>query len=51
MIQVIVSGSVFYETDDILIAEAVKKNYQAIGWKDVSIRMNRMKGSIYAHRN
>ena len=38
--QVIVSGSVLYETDDELIASAVAHNYRAIGWKNVTVKEN-----------
>jgi len=36
--QIIVSGSVLYETDDELIAHGVARNYRTIGWKNVSVR-------------
>ena len=32
-----VSGSVLYETDDLLVAGAVAHSYKGIGWKDVKI--------------
>jgi hypothetical protein len=41
--RVVVSGSTLYETEDGLIAYAVKSNYLAIGWKDVSVKSVRVK--------
>jgi hypothetical protein len=38
MFQVIVSGSILYETDNELIAYRVAANYRTIGWKNVSVR-------------
>ena len=38
MFQVLVSGSVWYETDDELIANAVAHNYKTIGKKNVSVQ-------------
>ena len=38
MFQVLVSGSVLYETDDELIANAVAHNYKTIGKKNVSVQ-------------
>ena len=34
-IQVSVSGTVLYKTNDDLIAAAVKESYKGIGWKNV----------------
>jgi hypothetical protein len=36
--QIIVSGSILYETDDELIANAIAWNYHTIGWKNVSVK-------------
>ena len=36
--QIIVSGSVLYETDDELVANGVAWNYRTIGWKNVSVK-------------
>ena len=41
MYQVIVSGSVLYETNNELIADAVKSNYIAIGWKNVTVKTSK----------
>ena len=38
MFKIIVSGSVFYETEDELIADAIAHNYRTIGWKNVSVK-------------
>lgn len=38
MYQVIVSGSVFYETNDELIAGAIAHTYRAIGWTNVTVK-------------
>jgi hypothetical protein len=38
MFQVIVSGSVWYETNDELIADSVAWNYRTIGWKNVLVQ-------------
>lgn len=38
MFQVLVSGSVLYETSDELIAHAIANNYRTIGKKNVSVQ-------------
>ena len=36
--QIIVSGSILYETDDENVANAVAWNYRTIGWQNVSVK-------------
>lgn len=36
--QIIVSGTVMYETNDELIAYGVAANYRTIGWKNVTVK-------------
>lgn len=38
MYEVIVYGSVLYETDDVLCAKAIVQSYKGIGWTDVKMR-------------
>ena len=38
---VVVSGSVLYDTDDELIADAIAHNYRTIGWKNVKVKENK----------
>jgi hypothetical protein len=35
--EVVVSGSVLYDTDDEVMAGAIADNYRTIGWKNVSV--------------
>jgi hypothetical protein len=41
MFQVLVSGSILYETNDELIADAVAWNYRTIGKKNVSVQKDK----------
>ena len=37
MLEVIISGSTLYETDDVLCADSIANAYRGMGWKDVKV--------------
>jgi hypothetical protein len=38
MYKVIVNGACLYETEDELLAYAIRNSYRSIGWKNVHVR-------------